>query len=216
MKMKPLDRSSLRQHEALFEVTESILGYVPNSMLTMGRKPELLYSFSMLTSAVLQEKPKASQWAQLRLGLKLLVRIARLQRKPKAGISAELKWLVGYVTSRSAGCRYCQGHTVFAASRAGVDEAKIQAAFEFEQSDLFSDRERAALQMAAFGGSSSGSPPAEMADQFESRFSEDEVIEIVSIIALFGFLNRWNSLMETELEEPPMRFLNNKHMILDG
>lgn len=205
MGLKPLERSDLSEHESLFTMTEGILGFLPNSMLTMGRSPELLYSFSMLTSTVLKEKPKVSKFTLLRMGIKQLLRIMRLQ-KLKPAIEPDLKWLVAYVTSRSAGCMYCQGHTAFSASKAGVSDEKLQSAFEFESSELFTDRERAALRLAVVGGASNGPPPKDLFDDFERKFSEIEIIEIVAIIALFGFLNRWNSLMNTELEDLPAQF----------
>lgn len=205
MRVQPLERSELPQHEALFSITEGILGYLPNSMLTMSRSPELLYSFSMLTATVLKEKPKASKLTMLKMGIKQLIGIAKLQRA-KPAIGPDLKWLVAYVTSRSAGCQYCQAHTVFSASKSGVSDEKLQAAFEFETNDLFTDKERAALRIALVGGASNGPPPKEMFDDFESRYNEAQVIEIVAIIALFGFLNRWNSLMSTQLEELPAQF----------
>ena len=37
-----------------------------------------------------------------------------------------------------------------------------------------------------------------------------EIIDIVSVIALFGFLNRWNDTMGTVLEEVPESFVENK------
>ena len=34
-------------------------------------------------------------------------------------------------------------------------------------------------------------------------YDESEIVEIVATISLFGFLNRWNDTMATELEELP-------------
>jgi alkylhydroperoxidase family enzyme len=214
MSVEPLKRSDLREHEDLFVITEGILGFLPNSMLTMSRSPELLYAFSMLTSTVLKEKPKVSKLTMLKMGVKQLIRIMKMQ-KLKPAIQPDLKWLVAYVTSRSAGCQYCQGHTAFSASKSGVSDEKLQAAFEFETSDLFSEKERAALRIAVVGGASNGPPPKELFDDFERQYSEKEVIEIVAIIALFGFLNRWNSLMSTQLEELPAQFAS-EHLVQAG
>jgi hypothetical protein len=37
-------------------------------------------------------------------------------------------------------------------------------------------------------------------------FSERQIVQIVAVIALFGFLNRWNDTMATELEPAPVDF----------
>ena len=36
----------------------------------------------------------------------------------------------------------------------------------------------------------------------KQHFNEGEIVEIVAAISLFGYLNRWNDTMATELEAP--------------
>jgi alkylhydroperoxidase family enzyme len=36
--------------------------------------------------------------------------------------------------------------------------------------------------------------------QLKKYFSKKQIIDIVSMIALFGFLNRWNDTLNTDLE----------------
>jgi hypothetical protein len=38
--------------------------------------------------------------------------------------------------------------------------------------------------------------------------SEEQIVEIVGVIALFGFLNRWNNTMATPLEDEPIEYLS--------
>lgn len=38
------------------------------------------------------------------------------------------------------------------------------------------------------------------------HFSERQVIEVVAVISLFGFLNRWNDTMATTLDKSPKSF----------
>ena len=37
-------------------------------------------------------------------------------------------------------------------------------------------------------------------------FDDEQVVEIVGVISLFGFLNRWNALLATDLESSPLSF----------
>ena len=39
--------------------------------------------------------------------------------------------------------------------------------------------------------------------EFKKYFDENQQIEILAIISLFGFLNRWNSSLMTEIESLP-------------
>ena len=120
----PKSRDELVELEAVFQLVEGSMGFLPNSMLTMAHWPELLQAFAGIGGTVL------------------------------AGgeLETELKQLIAFVVSNAAGCRYCQAHTSHGAERAGASEEKIQAAFEFESSDLFSDAERAALRVALHAG----------------------------------------------------------------
>jgi len=41
----------------------------------------------------------------------------------------------------------------------------------------------------------------------KEHFNENEIVEIVGVIAMFGFLNRWNSTLDTAVEPIPMATL---------
>ena len=52
-------------------------------------------------------------------------------------------------------------------------------------------------------------PNASTPEHFEElrrHFSDEEIVEIVAVISLFGWLNRWNDTMATELEDGPLAF----------
>ena len=176
--VEPLDRSDLADLEPLLLAVEEVMGFVPNSMLTMARKPDLLRSFSHLGRAVLGP--------------------GRLSR--------ELKQLIAFVTSNAAGCRYCQAHTSSSAHRAGASQEKIEAAFEYETSPLFDDAERAALRLAQSAGLVPNQTTSEHFEVLREHFDDEAIVEIVSVISLFGYLNRWNDTMATRLESEPMSF----------
>ena len=48
----------------------------------------------------------------------------------------------------------------------------------------------------------------EMYEDFGKHFDEDAQLEIVAVIAMFGFLNRWNATLNTELEVAPKAVLD--------
>ncbi len=185
--ISPLARAELGEFEPVFRLVEAVMGFVPNSMLTMGRRPELLRAFAGLVGHVLGP----------------------------GRLPGELKQLVAYVSSLSAGCRYCQAHTSHSAHRQGASPEKIAAAFSFETSPLFDAREHAALALAR---DASASPPATTPAHFEAlraHFDEEEILELVAVVATFGFLNRWNATMATSLEEEPLGFAR-EHLRASG
>ncbi len=159
---------------------EKAMGFTPNSFLTMGHWPELLKSFAGFAGGILAG--------------------GTLERS--------LKQLIAFVASQSAGCRYCQAHTSHGAEVAGVSHEKLAAVYEFETADAFDERERAALRVASRGAMVPNAVEAEDFVALKAHFSEKEIVEIVAVVSLFGFLNRWNDTMATTLEGVPTAFAN--------
>ncbi len=171
----PLPRESLPQFEALFDRYDRIRGFLPNSILTMGRRPAIAEAFMKLNQAILYE----------------------------GSVPEQLKMLISLITSQAAGCRYCQAHMANLSSVYKNSDEKIRAVWEFETSDLFSDAERAALRLAYHAALVPNEACEEDFDELRRHYSDDEIVEIVASIALFGYLNRWNDTMATDLEEVP-------------
>ena len=176
--IQPLPREQLPEFEPLFHLVEKSMGFVPNSLPTMAHRPEILQAFAALLGAVLGP------------GL----------------VELGTKQLVALMASTSSGCRYCQAHTSATAARRGVSIAKLEAVYEFEHSRLFSESERAALRLARDAAIVPNcTTPAHFAE-LRVHYSEAAIVEILAVISLFGWLNRWNDTSGTELEAEPMAF----------
>jgi uncharacterized peroxidase-related enzyme len=158
---------------------EGTLGFAPNSVLTMMRRPALARAFTELNRAVMHNQGR---------------------------VTSELKRLIGHVASRVAGCRYCEAHTIRAAARfgaaEGADAKRLDEVWSFRSSELFNPSERAALEFAIAAASVPGAVDAAIATELQRHWNEGEIVEITGVVALFGFLNRWNDAMATELEAP--------------
>ena len=150
-------------------------GFTPNSIQTMARRPNIVRAFMQLNQAVLYE----------------------------GSVDEELKMLVSLIASQASGCRYCQAHMANLSSIYKSSDDKIRAVWEFETSDLFSDAERAALRVAFKGAIVPNQVEAADFDELKKHFDDGQIVEIVASIALFGYLNRWNDTMATDLEELP-------------
>ena len=176
------DRKSLEEFEELFKMVESFMGYLPNAHLTMSERPELLKAFSGLAGAVFQSD----------------------------GLDAGTKQLIALASSLSAGCKYCQAHTSHGAERAGIEEKKIADILNYSKSAQFSEPEKAILDLAFAAGKVPNNSNQEHFDNLSKYYSKKEIVDIVSVISLFGFLNRWNDTLGTALEEVPESFVNDK------
>jgi uncharacterized peroxidase-related enzyme len=193
-------RKSFPEYEGIFKMTESIMGFLPNSMLFMTEKPDLMLSFMMLSKTVLKQKMKVSIFEKMKLMLKFMMAIIRGEKEQDT-LSLELRWLIAYASSNAAGCTYCKTHTSHSAIELGVSKEKIDDVFNYKESSHFSGKEKAAIAVAISGGSVPNSTGHQHFEDLKQFFSQKEIIEIISIIALFGFLNRWNDTLKTPLEE---------------
>ena len=173
------NRHQFEQFDNLFNGVESFMGYLPNAHLLMAERPELLMSFSNLASTIFQAE----------------------------GIDIQTKQLIALASSLSSGCKYCQAHTSHGAERAGVSANKISDILKYTESDLYDDKERALLDLAFAAGKTPNECNKNHFDQLKKYFSKNEIIDIVSVISLFGYLNRWNDTLGTVLEDIPEEFV---------
>jgi alkylhydroperoxidase family enzyme len=176
----PVSRDQLPEFEEYFEHLDEHAGYVPNSFLTMAHHPDLLRGYIAFAASV-----------------------ASLD-----SVDRGLKVLMSHLASSSFGCRFCEAHTANTGVRGGVNEAKIAAVWEFEQSELFSDAERAALRLARDAGRVPNETTPEHFDELRKYFTDDQIVEMVTAICVFGFWNRWNDTMATDLEQPVFNVAN--------
>ncbi len=192
-------RDDFPEFESLYRISESVMGFLPNSMLSMSTSPSLLLSFSMLSKVILKEETKISLLTKIKMGGNFALSLMRRERE-KDCLGRELRYLIAYVTSNASGCLYCKEHTSDSARRVGAAEEKINDAFNFKLSKLFSEREKSALAIAMSAGMTPNATTKEHFIELEKHFTQKEIVEIVSVISLFGFLNRWNSTLHTPLE----------------
>jgi alkylhydroperoxidase family enzyme len=174
-RIEPLPAHALFEYDEGFAAIEGYMGFVPTSLRTMARVPGLLDGLTGLSAAVFLNPL----------------------------LPDGLKQLIGNVTSAAGGCRYCQAHTAAHAHHLGIDDTKLTDLWSFETSNHFTDAERAALRLALHAGQH---PNATTDTDFATcrrHYTDDQITAIVAVIALFGFLNRWNDTMATSLEPTP-------------
>lgn len=125
---------------------------------------------------------------------------------PTRLVSGELKQFVFTAASLASGCTHCQSHGSYHLHRLGISDDKIQALWSYQTSDQFNDAERAALDLAfAAGVAPNASEPAHF-EELRKHYSEEEIIEILAVIAIGGFLNRWNDTIATVTDQESIDF----------
>lgn len=163
----------------IYSLFSCIGAIVPNAIFIMQRKPNIVRAYVQLMSAV--SDPETSE------------------------VDIGLKRLIAHIASRAAGCRYCMSHTAAQALASGIDSAKLDAVWEYQTSPLFTDAERIALDVAMAAGCVPNEVTDEMFSKLQEHWNDNQIVEIVAMIALFGFLNRWNDTFATPLEDEALQ-----------
>jgi len=176
-RLAPLPPEHSPELKEQFDTMRKNLGFVPNSILIMQRRPRMAKAFAQVTASI---------W------------------DPDGTVDRGLKRLIAHVASRTAGCQYCMAHTAGGALHFGVDDNKLAAVWDYQVSPLFSAAERAALDLAVAGAAVPNAATDAMFAELRKHWSEEQIVEIVGVIAMFGFLNRWNDTLATPLEDEPI------------
>ena len=169
----PKSGASDPELQKLIEFYEETLGFCPNSVKTMHHRPAIAYAFIELNKAVMENQGR---------------------------VSSALKRMIAYISSNTAGCRYCQAHAIRAAERYGAEQEQMNNIWEYRTHSSFSEAERAALDFAFAASTVPNSVSDEIAENLREHWEEGEIVEITGVVALFGYLNRWNDSMGTEIE----------------
>ena len=112
--------------QAAFERYKKHLGFVPNSVLILQHRPQMVLALGQLIAAA---------WA------------------PDSTVDAGFKRIIAYMASHAAGCQYCVAHQVSGALHLDVSEQKLAAIWDYETCPLYSEQERVALEYAAAAAS---------------------------------------------------------------
>lgn len=187
-RIEPLPPEHAPELKEAFGQYVKSLGFIPNSMLILQRKPKIVKAMAQLTAAI---------W------------------EPDGEVPRDFKRLVAHVASRTAGCQYCMAHTAGGALLFGVDPKKVEAVWDFRISPLYSEAERVALDFAIAAASVPNGVDDAMFAAMRQHWSETQIVEIAAVVAVFGFLNRWNDTMGTPLEEEPIE-VGNKYLASRG
>jgi uncharacterized peroxidase-related enzyme len=169
----PLSSEHSLETKELAEFFNETLGFCPNSVLTMQHRPAISKAFINLNKAVMANEGR---------------------------VTSALKRMIAWVSSNATGCRYCQAHAIRAAERYGAEKEQLDNIWEYKIHPAFSAAERAALDFSLAASVVPNAVDASTKEALYKYWDEGEIVEMLGVISLFGYLNRWNDSMGTTLE----------------
>jgi len=107
-------------------------------------------------------------------------------------IDADLQEIIRVRASRLNGCQFCIGMHTRGAEKLGVSTKKVAAIADWQQSNLFSPKEQAALAMSdSITRLSVNGLPDDVYQNAENFFNEHEMAQLIMLIAT---INAWNRI----------------------
>jgi len=172
--VQPLSSDANPDVKKLAEFFNETLGFCPNSVLTMQIRPEIARSFISMNMAVMENHGR---------------------------VTSALKRMIAWVSSNASGCRYCQAHAIRAAERYGAEQEQLDNIWEYKTHAAFSNAERAALDFSLVASVIPNAVDENIKTELYKYWNEGEIVEMLGVISLFGYLNRWNDSMGTSIED---------------
>ena len=179
--VNPLDPNHSPETAELAKFFNETLGFCPNSVLTMQHRPAISKAFINLNMAVMANEGR---------------------------VTSALKRMIAWVSSNATGCRYCQAHAIRAAERYGAEQEQLNNIWEYQTHPAFSEAERAALDFSLKASLVPNGVDAEIKERLYEHWNEGEIVEMLGVISLFGYLNRWNDSQGTSIEEGAVESAN--------
>ena len=170
----PLSPDHDSETKQLAEFFNETLGFCPNSVLTMQHRPAISKAFIKLNKAVMANEGR---------------------------VTSALKRMIAWVSSNSAGCRYCQAHAIRAAERYGAEQEQLDNIWEYRTHPAFNKAERAALDFSLASSQVPNAVDEDIKNRLLEHWNEGEIVEMLGVISFFGYVNRWNDSMGTSLED---------------
>jgi AhpD family alkylhydroperoxidase len=108
-------------------------------------------------------------------------------------LDRHLRWLALQATSGQIGCTWCIDFGYYEAVNAGVDPRKVRDVPRWRESAAYDERERVVLEYAE---AATGTPAVindELVARLHEHFSDQEIVELVSWVALENYRSRINA-----------------------
>ncbi len=156
--------------QQIFDHYKKERGNVPNMFRTVAYRPEILRTMIAHFRAIIET----------------------------GTAGAKLKELVIVRTSQINQCEYCLNSHTQLAHKYGWSEEQIADLANFRTRTDFTEREKAALELAERETLDSNGIDDEFWARLRQHFDEGEIIELAAAIGLFNYFNRFNNSLKME------------------
>lgn len=176
----PTNEDAQPEAQVLFGHCEKLMGRVANAVRVAGHSPKA---------------------AQPLIGFL----VAALRYEVTGVLELRIKTLVIFKTSMLNGCNYCIGHNTALGRSIGFEDHEIAAIEgDYQNSDLFTPAEKAAMAWAEYLTERTYRQHPEAMPALKKHFTEAQIVEITMVSGFFNFWNRFVDGLQVDLETEHM------------
>ena len=174
--------------------------YLDDSNLTADQRAVLearrdVFGRNSAFQRIVTRTPKVARW--------FLPFVFSLQRGGAGGLlDGRTKELAVLKTSMLNACAFCTAHNRSLGSAVGLTDAEIEAlAGDYEASAALSERDKAVVHWAEVVTRNEARRDAAGFERLKAHFTDDEIVELTWVSALFNMINRITDSLWLDIEE---------------
>ena len=134
-------------------------------------------------------------WARLPAAFLAMSAMYRALDRRSSPIEPALRSLVQVRISQINGCEFCVDLNSFLGLERGTARDKLRVLTQFEDSPLFSEREKAALAYAEGATRSDRRVDPTLISRLRAHFEDQEIVELAALIAYQNMSSKFNAAL---------------------
>lgn len=137
-------------------------------------------------------------WPEL---MRIFQELVELVMVSPSGLSRQQRSELFTMASIAGGCQHCQAHGAYTLHLMGIDDARIRDIWTFENSEQFAESEKAGLRLARDAAVVPNAVGPEHFADLREQYSDRQIVEMLAVISLAGWFNRWNNSIATVTDQ---------------
>jgi AhpD family alkylhydroperoxidase len=134
-------------------------------------------------------------WARMPAAFLAMSAMYRALDRKRSPVEPALRSLLQVRISQINGCEFCIDLNAFLGRGRGVEEEKLRALPQFEDSPQFSEREKAALAYAEAATRSDRRVDSALMTRLRAHFDDQAIIELAALIAYQNMSSKFNAAL---------------------
>lgn len=137
-------------------------------------------------------------WGYSPVLLRRFLMMFRAFERRTSPLQSELRALITVLVSQINHCDFCVDFNSARVLKFGVSELKLGSLSQFDESEHFSEAEKAALEYARIITQSDSKVDDALFSRLKNHYSDKEIVELTALIAFQNMSSKFNAALEIE------------------